>query len=304
MAIQKEIWTKFLVDTLFADNTFIQHAFNADEYVLQGKVVHIPVVGTKPTAKKNRTTLPATVSKRGDTDITYALDEFTTDPIVIPNADMIELSYDKISNVLSENAGTLAELAGDWILRAWAESTGNGTTTAQKLRTTGAAVAAHVDSATGNRKLFTKEDLKRAQTALNKKNIPKKDRFALLDSEILSQLQDDPDLKKRDVGQELDMKNGVITRLYGFDILERASVLRYTTAVNPKDPTSAGATSDHAAALCWQKNQVEKAQGTVDFFEDLDNPLYFGNLYSGLLRNGGRIRRADGVIAIVQDDEA
>lgn len=42
MAIQKEIWAQSIVEGLFASNSFLSKAFNADEYVNAGKIVHIP----------------------------------------------------------------------------------------------------------------------------------------------------------------------------------------------------------------------------------------------------------------------
>ena len=38
MAIQKEIWEKSIVEGLFAPNSFLSKAFNADEYVEAGKI--------------------------------------------------------------------------------------------------------------------------------------------------------------------------------------------------------------------------------------------------------------------------
>src|SRR6185436_7349335 len=119
MAIQKEIWTKYIAENLFKDNEFLNYGFNADQYVLEGKVVHIANAGATATIVKNRTSLPATVIQRTDVDITYSIDEFTTDPILIPNADTVELSYSKLDNVLSEYAAALRQLTGDWMLYNW-----------------------------------------------------------------------------------------------------------------------------------------------------------------------------------------
>ena len=303
MAIQKEIWTDYIIKNLFKDNQFLQYCFNADQHVLAGKVVHIPVVGSKPTVVKNRTNLPATVVKRTDTDITYTLDEFTTTPTLIPNADTIELSYDKMDSVLGEHVEVLKEDVAEEILYKWATSTGGSTYTANVIRTTGTdAVAAHTASATGNRKKFVKADLKAAQTLMNKNNIPKNDRYALLDSELYAQLMDDADLIKRDSGGELNLKEGVVMKLYGFHIMERSSVLVYDNATTPvvKAVGAAGAATDNAAALCWQKNAVERALGVVDFFENEKDATYYGDVYSALLRASGRNRREAGVVAIVQ----
>lgn len=103
MAIQKEIWMAAIVEGLFASNSFLSKAFNADEYVNNGKIVHIPNAGAASGTKKNRTSLPATVTKRTDIDVTFPLDEYTTDPVLIPNADTVELSYDKRESVLRQD---------------------------------------------------------------------------------------------------------------------------------------------------------------------------------------------------------
>ena len=62
MAVQKEIWLNTVIEGLFADNSFLSKAFSADEFVEQGKTVHIPNAGSGSATKKNRTEFPATVS--------------------------------------------------------------------------------------------------------------------------------------------------------------------------------------------------------------------------------------------------
>src|SRR5690606_770561 len=153
------------------DNQFITFAFNADEYVMQGKVVHIPQAGATAAVVKNRSSLPATVTKRTDTDITYPLDEFTTDPRLIPNADTVELSYDKMESVMSDDMNALRQTVAENCLIAWAPAT-------NIIRTTGGDVLAHTPSATGNRKIFLLADLRKAMTRFNKDNVPMQDRYA------------------------------------------------------------------------------------------------------------------------------
>ena len=304
MAIQKEIWVDYIIQNLFKDNSFMEMSFNADQFVVGGKIVHIPRAGAKPNVEKNRAQLPAVVVQRADSDIVYAIDEFTTDPTLIPNADTVELSYDKIDSVMSEHMEALREALAEHLLRNWASST-NPTATAHIVRTTGGTggttAAATAPGATGNRKIIVKEDLKKAQTYMNKQSIPKSDRYALFPSDLLDQLQSDADLIKRDFGKELDMKNGVIDRLFGFQIMERSSVLAYDSSAAVKAVGAASAVTDHDAVLCWQKNSVERAKGTIDFFENIADAQYYGDVYSALVRMGGRIRRPEGVVAIVQN---
>lgn len=123
-----------------------------------------------------------------------------------------------------------------------------------------------------------------------------------MSSDMLEQLSDDPDLKRRDFGQELDMKGGVIARLYGFELIERSYVATYDNAGSIKPVGAATAATDCDVVACWQKNCVEWALGEVEVFENEGKAEYYGDVISALLRAGGRKRRknAEGVVAIVQ----
>lgn len=302
MAVQKEIWVNHIIGNLFKNNEFLNNAYNADQYVLSGKVVHIPQAAAAPGTSKNRESLPATVVKRADTDVTYALDEYTSDPILIPNADLYELSYDKRESVLAESEASLRQTVADWMLRNWAP-----TASANKLRTSGADVAAHAPSAAGERKKIVSADVKAVAKLFDSWDIPSEDRYALLDADMYYQLLDSfSESTYRDFSKVVDPASGLIGELYGFKFFKRSSALVYDAALAPKNPTDAGATTDFAASLFWQKNAVERALGMAEFFEKLKDPTYYGDIYSILIRMGGRIRRTDskGVVALLENAPA
>lgn len=300
MAIQKEIWLNDIVANIFEANPHLGYAVNADEFVLQGKVVHIPNAGAKPSVTRNRTSLPASVVQRADVDITFSLDEYTTDPILIPNADEYELSYDKRASVMGEQSAALSELVGTWFYRYWAPATA-----ANILRTTGSSVTAHVG--TGNRKKLTVADVKRAKLLLDRMGIPAEGRVIALDADLYDQFTDELTASQyRDFSQAYDASKGVVGQLFGFTFLApRTSVMVYTNEATPapKDPDSSSADTDNAAALIWHRDSVIRALGDHEFFESIKDPTYYGDIYSALVRAGGRIRRNDakGVIALVQD---
>lgn len=301
MAVQKEIWVKDIVEKLFKDNSFLKFAFDADSYVVNGKVVHIPQSGSGGDVVKNRSSLPATVKKRSDTDVTYAIDEYTSDPMLIPNADKVELSYNKRESVLAEEQGNLNESVAEEMLYTWAEDLPEGS----MVDTTGDAVPATVPGATGNRKALVRADLQKASVLMNKQNIPKNNRYALLSAELEAQLFP-PDsqvtaLYMQSVTKE-EQDMGVIGKVHGFKILSRSFVLTLTSDNTVKAPEASTATDDNEGVLCWQKNAVERAMGTNEFFEDTKNPQYYGDIYSFLVRMGGRRRREDnkGVVIIKQ----
>jgi hypothetical protein len=281
MAVQKELWQPLIIEALFKANPFLNMAKNADDYVLNGKIVHIPQSGGPADVERNRSVTPAVAVKRTDTDITYPLDEYTTDPVHIPHADTVELSYDKRASVVRENTAQLVEVVADNCIYNWAANA----IANSKLPTTG------TDDGAGKKKLI-EADILAAQFYLNKLNIPKQGRYMMLTSEMIRDLMTDNNLKYA-FQQVVNLPDGVIGRLYGFDILERSSVLRVTSGDVPKLPEAADAGGDKSCGLFWQRDMVERAMGDVTMFDDYANPLYYGDLYSFLMRFGGRTVRGD-----------
>jgi hypothetical protein len=54
MAIQKEIWQDHIAGNLFKNNEFLLASTDAGQYVLQGKVVHIPQAGALATVAEKQ----------------------------------------------------------------------------------------------------------------------------------------------------------------------------------------------------------------------------------------------------------
>lgn len=297
MAIQKEIWERSIVEHLFADNSFMSKAFNANDYVNQGKVVHIPQAGAPSKVVKNREELPAEVKKRADSDLTYTLGEFTTDPIYIPHADTVELSYDKRNSVLAQDKMALFdEVAKDFIFN-WSPANSH------TIQTTGAAAdgVPHA-TATGKRKALTRQDIANLMFRFNRDNIPQEGRYLLLDAAMYSELLNDLTTAEAQAFHAVaDVKNGILGKFESFNIMMRSESALYTSS-GPKSWATTAATGDLGAALAWHEQSVVRALGEVNAFEKTGDPTWYGDVYSFLIRCGGRIRRSDnkGVWAIVQ----
>ena len=152
MALNKQIWINSIIENLFADNTFAARSLNHSAFVT-GKTVHVPNAGSAPSVTKHRTSFPAQASQRTDYDLAYNIDEYTTAPVHIENAEQVELSYNKRESVLKSMKAALAESVHTNLIANWVPS---GYT---KVGTTGSSVAAHQDSATGNRQAMTRADV-------------------------------------------------------------------------------------------------------------------------------------------------
>jgi hypothetical protein len=301
MAVEKELWQADIVEQIFQDNSFLEFVTNEDEYVVGGRIVHIPQSGGAGKPKKNRSSLPAQVRRRNDTDITYPLDEYTSDPILIKDAEKKELSYDKRKSCVEEDRQALSELVGEDFLYKFAKDLPEECI----IETTGDSVPATADSATGNRKKFVMQNLKKAQTKLNKQGLPKKDRYALISAEMMEQLfpTDDQNLTLQMLGVTQEERDqGIMAVRCGFKLLDRGTVLRYASNGTLKAPEALGEAGDNEGVLCWHKSGLGRSMGDTEFFEDEGKPEYYGDIYSMLKRAGGRRRREDnkGVVVIRQ----
>lgn len=300
-AITREWWVNYIMENLFPKNSFMDRCFDDGDDVVGGKTVHISQAGSHPNVTKNRAVFPAVVTERVDTDANYDLDEYSTDPIRIRNAEQAELSYDRTASVMMTSMEQLRTALANDLAWKWAASLA-----ANIVRTTGADSAENLvnATATGTRKILTLADVRKARKILNKQNVAYEGRVLLLDSNMLDELMSDSALLTRDNAQEVDLKAGTLVRLYGFEVMERSLVTTYNNAGTPvkKDPAAAEAASDNAGALAYGPSYVSRALGDIEPFEDLRSPTHYGDVYSFLVRCGGRQRRGDGkgVVSIVQ----
>lgn len=299
MAVQKQIWQNTIVEAFWPDDSFASKATNDSEYVNQGKTVHIPNAGSASGVSKNRSTLPAEVKVRTDVDVTYDLDEFTTDPVRIPHADTVELSYNKRNSVIKQDRDQLRTKAHQSILEKWSPDPSN------RVTTSGASRPAYLPSATGNRKRLTTADILALQTKFDLQDVPADNRYLLLDAVMYADLLADM-VESQKIGffATADAKRGIVGEIYGFKVMKRSTVLRYTSAgvlVKVSEGATLNAT-DLAAGLAFHQDAVSVAMGEVVMFDSASNPTYYGDVYSFLVRTGGAKRRNDGkgIFAIVE----
>ena len=321
MAVTPEIWTDFIVENLFKNNEFLLESIDESQYVLQGSVVHVPQAGAPSGVKRNRTKLPATITRRTDVDVVYALDEFTTDPRFIPEADKTQLNYDKMNSCMTEDMSYLRQVIADTMFYNWRPT--------YFIKASKTKSADYLIHGTGVRTGVCVDDFVKAKEIMNKWGIPKEDRHVALNSEMYAQICNDV---RNATNENLmtavyDPKTGRLEKLEGFIIHERATVLMASnstlSAVNGKPYfkfTSTDLTytpedyediemgekeADNTACavgLFWQKSAVRRALGVTKMFEDEGNPTYYGDIYSFLQRAGGRKSRGDGkgVLGLMQ----
>ena len=303
MAVTPEIWEKDVVENLFKNNEFLLKSIDESQYVVGGSCVHIPQAGAPSGAMRNRTSLPATIKKRTDTDVTYALDEITTDPRFIPNAEVAELSYDKRASVLMEDQRYINQLVADAMLYNWKAQ--------YWIKASGAAKEENLAWGSGTRTSLTYDDFVNAKTIFNQWNMPKEGRYVILDTEMYKELCDNvKSLSSDNLTIVYDPITGLLKKLEGFEIYERSTVLlasavstlsqvsgkRYfqfsgdNSLYTPEqylaieDGTTQAANTACLCGLFWSDLAVSRAVGDVKMYENIGDPTYYGDIYSFLVR--------------------
>lgn len=257
MAIQKEIWLADIVEPLYASNTFAAQSVDHSAFV-SGSVVHVPNAGNPPEIVKNRATFPAIATRREDTDLTYTLSDYSTDPVHIPNAEAVELSYDKRQSVPGQIQLALADKVHEDLLKAWIDGASANTTSPA-----GTSHKAVILDIAGQ---------------FNKQDIPQEGRFAVVDAAFYANLlRELTDFEGQSFLASANAQTGAIGRLYGLTLYQRSTLKA----------------SSQDDIFAWHKSSVSRAIGQAELFTDDQNPLYYGDIFSARVRAGGAVIRSD-----------
>ncbi|MDM1061939.1 hypothetical protein HXZ62_05070 [Empedobacter falsenii] len=313
MGLQVEFWHDTIQEKLLQDNTFLQHIADvSSDNIINGTIVHLPQAGEPSKVVKNRTLLPATVAERKDSEILYKIDEYTTDPVRISNADTVELSYDKRRSILDQDIANLSEeVATGMLTNLVVSPVGDNKELPTKniLLTDGDVIDVNNfdGSGTVKRKAYGLKDLQRMKALFKaQKAWTEGQMYCLLTSEAIAQMfpvDSQVVATYMAATSETERRAGVLYKVQGWQIMERSSV--YTMNSGTKQFKAFGAVgeaTDTEGNLFWNKNMTEKAIGTTQAFENIGDPTHYGDIYSFLVRCGGRARRKnyEGVAVLMQ----
>lgn len=305
MALEQEIWSKDIQENLYQNNLFMNKATDHSQWVMF-KTVHVPQAGAAPNVKKNRSVLPATISQRTDTELTYSLNQYTSDPILVTNLEELQISYSKRMSVISNTVDQVGDVVSNTTLYNWAPS---GAT--RQVRTTGAASSgALAPTATGTRLAITLDDISRAKAILDKDNVQGEGRVLLMPSDIYNtQFLAINNVQAAYAYGAPALPSGVVNKIFGFDIMLRPAVLVYDNTATPVikaidddgTPTTE-ATTDNMACLAYHPKYVAHALGSITSYYEENSPIYYGNIYSTEVMHGASKLRTDqkGIVAIIQ----
>lgn len=289
MPLQTEVWIDTLQENFFPDNSFVQKSEDDSQYV-DNKTVHVPNAGRPSKVQVNRRTKPAQPTERTDQDLTYELDELTSDPVHISHADTVELSYNKRSSIILNDKEEMRRVASELILQRWAK----GADSAHTILTDGAQRDAHTTQGTGRRLKMTDKVVHQIAIRMDKQDLQATGRYLIIDSDMYADLLDSlTEANRMAFLASADVSKGTVGRLYNIDIFSRSTVLRMKANGELITTPDGGDATEVAAGFAWQKSCVSRAMGKIEMFASEKDPQYYGDIYSFLMRLGGSHRRYD-----------
>lgn len=290
-------FTKVIKDQLFAGADFVKTAFSHDSFVKDDKV-KIPQSGTLPSVEEDRSSFPISVVNRTDDEVEYDLIEFSLGALRVPEKDMMELSYDKVQSILQQHQRALTNAIALRALYRWAQTTA-------AIETTGTAVANIAPpSGTGNRKPLLLADVARAAAKLDEDNVSQMNRYLIMPSKVYWNFVETnkAQLINLDYNKSLtngDISNGVVSKVYNFNIIPRSYTCVYAAGSTLKAVGAAAAATDEWGIVGYQADEVCRALGSVKVYIDKDNPVYQGDILSATARFGCAKMRGTGDVGIV-----
>ena len=303
--VLKEYFISDIQEKLFSGNMFLTNSVSHDIYA-DGKTVHVPQAGGITDVEVDRSTFPGTVNDRTDTELTYDLKSFSTDPFRLPNIEKLQLSYDKRTSLLNQHINKLNQEMGTYGLINW----GTDTSSRVVLTTGTASSSIAPPTSTLSPKGLKIADLADAAAVLDADDVPQNDRFIVMPSKMYWNFVNaekdyllSVDFAKNITPEEQAM--GVVSKVMGFNIIARSVTPIFTDGASPSKKAygAAAAVDDVYGAVFYQRDQVAKAMGGVNFFERQNDPTYYGDIYSAeVLFNTTQLRSDEkGVGCIVQN---
>lgn len=276
-----DVFTDAIKDNFFADDSFLSDGEDMSTFV-DADAINLAEVGVEPAVVKNRpiSALPATVAHRTENPIRLPLANFTTDPDIILNIEIKQLSYDKTALAVKQHKrGLIRKIAEDGMYQIAPVA---NTTATPILKTTGGLNAA------GNKSLKP-EDVESLETAWNELSYPKAGRKLALTAKMYAELRS---ALRTSGNLNIVIAAGSIVGgiSYDFDVISYASFqifhredLPYYTGIGlvklPQGATPTG--TDFKAAIAYvKKESFMAALGTTTMNYQPKAPQYYGDLVS------------------------
>lgn len=268
-----EVWTGELIKSLRGkmEGTWLDGVPDQSS-IAQNNVIHLVDVGADPKVLVDNTTYPLTVQALADGDKTFTLHKFQSQPTPITDDELYALSYDKMGRVKESHTNAINDKK--FTMAAHALCATANTAKTPVLGTSGAP-----DGATKRLKM-TIADVIAMKKAMDKLGVPAADRrLVLCPDHVNDLLETDQSFREQ---YNINRQDGMIGRLYGFDIYEYAGNPTYSTASTKNAVDKTPGAGEFQCSFAFYVPRTFKATGTTKMYYSTaeTDPLNQRNLIS------------------------
>jgi len=249
--LYKEVWTGELVKRFTHTGTFLEGVPDYSRYV-GNDVIHLVAVGVHPNVLINNTSYPLPVSSRTDADISITLDKLETEATSITKDEIYALSYNKMKVTHDLHREALQMKTLDLAIYNFAPA--SDATATPIIKTTG--------NNNGNGyKMLTPADIRKLKRKFDDQNVPKQGRRLVLCNQHIEDLLA---VDEKFASQYMNIREGQILKLFGFEIYEYSEMPLYDDTFAKKAFGAAAAATDRDASVAFYVKRMFKAKGTMD----------------------------------------
>jgi len=284
--LYRAVWTDLLLTSLFeTEEVILNDAKNFDAFV-NADTVNWAKAGAKPTITKNAAlgTTPSALSQRTDSAKAKELDYFRVEPILIQAQEIIELAYPKVESIIRDAGLTLREKLVDSLHYEIGPAADTAATPV--FVTSGPA------SPDGARIALSSADFGRMSRAFDNLKYPKTGRRVVMPPDMFwDMVLTDPILREQFNRFSTGTIPSALVNVYGWEVYVRNGAPYYynnsgTWTKRAEDAVINPATDFQAAIFYIRNESFARALGSVQMFEDIGNPVHFGDIYSWEVRFG------------------
>lgn len=252
-----ELWTGELVKKLRSglEGSWLDGIPDSSSAV-DKDVIHLVNAGVDPDVLVNNTTYPIATQELPDGDIAISLDKFQTKATPVTDDELYAISYDKMARVKEAHANAIND--SKFAKAAHSICPAANTPTTPVLKTTGP-----TEEGTGRKKLVIK-DIISIKKALDKLGVPAVGRRLVLCYDHVNDLLECSESFLRQYN--IDTTNGVVARLFGFDIYTAGNTPIYTTAGNKKALAAVAAAGEFNCSFAFYVGRIFKATGSTKMY--------------------------------------
>lgn len=262
MAIEKQIWIELIKEGLIPDTSFLSQSVDMSEFVDHNKI-NLAEAGVDPDVLIDNTVFPVQAAQRADSPLELALHTFDTMNTIVRNIEEKESSYNKMDSVIRSHRNALTKKTSAFAAHNWCPSE-NGVYT-PVLAASGVANKAGY-------KRFSFEDLLLMEAKYRELDVDMDSLVAVLTPMHLADLMAEDMKQYREI---LAAKKVFSFSLFNFSKLP---VFDSTTMRKKAFGAVADPTKDAPASLFYCKDEVMRAQGTVEVFAKYKDPDQRGDV--------------------------